>query len=164
MAKKGRGRPSKYVSHVEPYLDRIPKLRRQGLTEEQIAFKLGVGYTTFKDYKKLYPNLASALKTGRMELIEDLENTLYQKALGTIKVTKVKNTYSRNSRTGEMLLDKKEENIDQLSPDTGALVFALKNLDPGHWADKREYVDTGNFDSSLSLIKDIVNKVDDDET
>lgn len=41
------GRKSKWETHVKPNLDRIPKLRRQGYHEEQIAEILGVAKSTF---------------------------------------------------------------------------------------------------------------------
>ena len=84
------GRKSKWESHVKPYLERIPKLKRQGYHDEQLAKHFGVAYSTFKEYINLYPDLKAALKKGKEELIEDLEDTLYRKALGkcTVKETK----------------------------------------------------------------------------
>jgi hypothetical protein len=131
------GKRNKWISHIKPNLNRIPKLRRQGYTEEQIAKIIGVGWTTLKKYKKLEPSLLSALETGKEMLIEDLEETLYQKGLGGRKVTKIKNTYKTIS--GKKVIVKVEEQIDELSPDTGALIFALKNLAPDKWKDRREY-------------------------
>ena len=137
MAKKSKvGRPSKYESHVLPHMDRIPKLKKQGYHDEQIARHLGVGIATFKSYKKKYPVLYDALKKGKEELIEDLEDTLYRKALGlcTIKETK---KYIQKDKQGKETT-RVEEIIKELAPDTGALVFSLKNLAPDKWKDSHE--------------------------
>jgi len=39
-------RKTKWDTHVQPNLNRIPKWRRDGLTEKQVAQKLGVAYST----------------------------------------------------------------------------------------------------------------------
>lgn len=156
---RGVGRPGKWETHVVPYMDRIPKLKKQGLTDEQIAYKLGVGYTTFKEYKNKHPELEAALKTGRMELIEDLEDSLYVKAMGK-EITKKKVTTKMYKGVESV---QTEVWTEVIMPDTGALVFALKNLAPEKWADKREYVDVSGFDDSLKLINEIMEKVEDDE-
>ncbi len=74
------GRKPIYDECVKPYLDRIPKWRKQGLTEKQIAKdKLRIGYSTLQNFKNDYPELAKALKEGKEELIENLEESLYKK-------------------------------------------------------------------------------------
>lgn len=154
MKKNKVGRPSKWESHVLPYIDRIPKMRRQGLTEQQIAYKLGVGETTLRDYKKLYPQLLRALKSGRMELIEDLEETLYNKALGNIRTTKTRKIVEEYKGVKKTKVETYEE---EHAPDTGALVFALKNLDPNNWQDRRVVDTTLEIDSFNSLLDEIAN-------
>lgn len=54
---------------------------REGLTEEQIAHNLGIGYTTFKDYKKKYPSFLSALKKGKEVVDFEVENALFKNAM-----------------------------------------------------------------------------------
>ena len=63
-------------------MDRIPSWRKQGLTEEQIAQKLGIAYSTLNLYKDSHLALSEALKKGKEELIEELEDSLYKKAMG----------------------------------------------------------------------------------
>jgi len=135
--KQKPGRKSKWATNVENNLERIPKLKRQGLTDEQISKVLGVGYSTFRDYMNLYPSLQAALKSGKECLIEDLEDTLYKKALGFCKIKKTKTIYIRDLRTGKNVIDRIEEQEDTVAPDTGAIVFALKNLVSERWQDRR---------------------------
>ena len=132
------GRKSKWETHVQPNLDRIVKLKRQGLTDEQISKIFGVAYSTFSEYITLYPELKEVLKNGKEALIEDLEDTLYKKALGLCKIKKSKTTYVRDIRTGKMIIDKQEDSEDTVPPDTGALAFALKNLSKDKWKDRRD--------------------------
>ena len=140
------GRKSKWETHIEPNIDRIPKMRHQGLTEEQIAHTLGVGYTTLKKYKNLKPALATALKEGKERLIENLEESLYIKAMGGFKKSKV--IYKH---MGDRKIPIKTE-VEELAPDTGALIFALKNLDPVKWQDRRQVETTFNDDNKVVVI------------
>lgn len=130
------GRVSKYITHVLPNLDRVPKLKKQGYHDEQIAAVLGVGYSTFNSYILLYPELKEALKKGKQELVEDLEDTLYRKALGRCSIKEVKK-YIEKDKNGESKT-KIEEVTKEIAPDTGALIFCLKNLAPDRWKDVHE--------------------------
>jgi hypothetical protein len=47
---KGRGRPNKYYTNIKPRLAEIEKLALT-MTEKQIARYLGVGYSSWCDYK-----------------------------------------------------------------------------------------------------------------
>jgi len=135
--KQKPGRKSKWATNVENNLERIPKLKRQGMTDEQIANTLGVGYSTFRDYMKLYPSLQTALKTGKECLVEDLEDTLYMKALGKCTVKKIKTVEVLDPRTGKMKIVRQETQEDTVAPDSGALIFALKNLASERWQDRK---------------------------
>ena len=53
---------SKYETYVKDKLILVEGWARDGLTDEQISRNLGIAYSTFKEYKKKYPDLLSALK------------------------------------------------------------------------------------------------------
>lgn len=133
------GRKSKYQTHVEPFLHRIPKWRRDGKTEEQICKKLGVGVSTWNRYKQDYRELREAIKSGKEELIENLEDSLYKRAMGyTYDETK---TVASND--GGIEKRRMEKTTRHVPPDTGALAFALKNLAPEKWRDSHDIRHTG---------------------
>lgn len=128
-----RGRKSKYDTHVKPYLDRIPKWRRNGMTEEQICRKLGVGVSTFNRYKDDFVELQEALKNSKAELIENLEDSLYRRAMGySYEETKIE-----KESDGRVKVTKTTK---ELPPDVGALIFALKNLAPGKWKNDDRFI------------------------
>lgn len=145
------GRPSLYETHIVPYMQRIPKMKKQGLTDAQIAYKLGVCASVFKTYKKDNPILATALLSGRMELIEDLEETLYTKALGGKIITKTKTTMIGKDKDNCKVETWKEE----LAPDTASLIFSLKNLSPEHWQDRRVVDASFNHKEIAELRSDV---------
>lgn len=75
------GRKSKYYTHVEPKLNIIAAMARNGLTLEQIAHNLKVGLSSLCDYQNKFPELAEALKQNREEADQAVENALYKKAV-----------------------------------------------------------------------------------
>lgn len=141
--KKRAGRKNKYETHVRPYLERIPKWRRQGMTEEQIANKLGIAVSTLNVYKNQHSELIDALKKGRAELVEELEDSLYQRAMG-FDYTEEK-IYMELDGDGRER-KRQEKTTKKALPDTGALAFALKNLAPDRWKDRQSLEHTGSVD------------------
>ncbi len=121
-----RGRPSKYKKNVEPYLDKIKQMALT-MTEKQIAETLGVGYTSFREYKRQYPALVDALKKGRADLVMDLRSTLIRRAKGfqyeEKKIIK---------EGGEVVQE--IHAVKSALPDVAALNLLLKNYDRENWA------------------------------
>lgn len=72
---------SKYDTHVKDKLILVEGWARDGLTDEQIAHNLGIGYSTFKDYKSRYIDLSTALKKGKEVVDYEVENALYKAAI-----------------------------------------------------------------------------------
>ena len=61
MSKKGR--KNKYYTHIKPQLKYIPEML-QDMTEEQVAKKLGVAYSSWNKYKLEFPELMEVIKKG----------------------------------------------------------------------------------------------------
>ena len=134
-AKRGGGmaRKTKYDTHVLPNLEMIPRWRRQGLGIDEVAKKLGVAKSTLHGYAKENIELSNALKKGKEELINELENALYKRALGfEYEETKDIMTTGKDG----MRARKKEITKKFVAPDVGAIAFALKNLDKNNWKDR----------------------------
>lgn len=124
MAK--RGRKGKYQTHIAPHLTEILELCKT-LTEQQIAEHFGVGYSTFMEYKKQYPELQETLIKGRKNLVADLRSKLIEKAMG-YEYTETETTIENGVVTKEVTKNKKA------SPDVAALNLLLKNYDKENWA------------------------------
>ena len=128
------GRKNKYETHVKPYIDKIKMWKRDGYHEEQIAKMLGVAVSTFNLYKKSHSELSDTLKTGKEDLIADLEKTLYQKAKG-VEYEEVKTVIEKDGQGKDK--KKIEKTKKWIPPDTTALIFTLKNLRPDKWRDQQ---------------------------
>ena len=62
---------------------------RDGLTDEDIAKKIGVSRSTLSDWKKRFSDISDALKKGKEIADVEVENALFKKATGfTVEVIK----------------------------------------------------------------------------
>lgn len=119
-------RPNKYIENVLPRINEIPDMALT-MTEKQIARALGVGYSSFFAYKKKYPELNKALRSGREHLVQELKSVLIQKARGF--------RYEERSIIKENGEEVREEiKIKQALPDVAALNLLLKNYDRDNWS------------------------------
>ena len=159
----------KYHEWLEPEgLLKIEGWARDGLTDKQIAEKMGVCRDTLIEWKKEYSDISDTLKKGKEVVDRMVENALLKRALG----------YSYKETTRELIVNKDtgEEEIKitkivekKVVPDTTAQIFWLKNRKPNEWRDKRSYeeldqsssVDDGFMDALKATAKDDWNEKED---
>ena len=73
----------KYQKWLEPEgLIRLEGWARDGLTDEQIAYNIGISTGTLYDWKARFLEISEALKKGKEVVDYEVENALLQKALG----------------------------------------------------------------------------------
>lgn len=125
-------RPCNYNKLIEPYLDNIAQMALT-MSEEQIAQTLGVGYSTFKRYKRDYKPLQDAVKRGRKVLVMELKNALIQKAKG-FEYTETKEVKEINEDTKKLETVRIETAKKRTAPDVAAINLLLKNYDKENWA------------------------------
>ena len=127
---------------------------RDGLTDEQLAEKIGINRATLYDWKKKYSNISDALKRGKEIVDIQVENALLKRAIG----------YDYTEQKIEKS-DKETKIIQTIkhSPgDTTAQIFWLKNRRPDKWRDKpmvdadREALE--KLDTLLGDFKDAVKR------
>ena len=141
MSKKRRG---KYYTHVEPKLIEVEGWARDGLIDKQIAQNLGVAYSTFRKYRDDYPALSAALKNGKEVVDRHVENALLKRALGYTfdEITKERE-YDPVLNTHNLVTTKVVRK--EVTPDTTAQIFWLKNRKPVEWRDKKEIENNVNL-------------------
>lgn len=138
------GRPSKYESNVEPNLERIKSWARDGATDERIAEKLGVAYSTFREYKGKYPALSAVLKKGKDDYDDEVVDALHLNTTGGKVMLKrpFKCKVKKFNEAGR-LIEEREEIVyadyeEYVKPDTMAQIYWLNNRRPEEWRQKRE--------------------------
>ena len=123
---------------TEDGLLRLEGYARDGLTDEQIAQKMGIGTSTYYRWQQDFKEIREAIKKGKAPVDTKVENALLRRALG-YQYTEVTEEYSRPPRPGEKLPPKSVKRVvKEMPPDVAALIFWLKNRRPQYWKDKPE--------------------------
>lgn len=109
-----------------------------GLTDEQIAEKIGIRRPTLYDWKKKYSDISDALKRGKEVVDRQVENALLKRALG-YEFKEITQELTEGGMRVTKVITK------QQAPDTTAQIFWLKNRKPEEWRDKKETEITGSL-------------------
>lgn len=120
--------------------DDIISCIREGDSNILACKKVGISKSTFYEWLESYPDFSDSLKKARKEfretIVQTLEQSLWKRAAG-YEVEEVKNEY-RTLKDGGKVLVKSSKTTKHFPPDTGALIFALTNLDPENWKNKQD--------------------------
>ena len=145
-------RDDNYNRLVKPYFDKIIEWRRSGVTQRQISELLGVSHQTLINYQNAYPELQEVLDQARKALLDELEGTLFKKAMGGGKRSTTR--VQTNDQTGEVITTVTEGDIEG---DTTALIFALKANFPEVYAQ----LGGDSNDDIVNAITDLAGKLTD---
>ena len=133
---------NKYDSHIAPRLEEVKAWARDGVTEEEIAKRLGVAYSTLREHKKTHSALSDALKCARA-YDDEVVFSLHRNTLGGIvklkKPIKLRRTIfedGKKVREEEYIEYADEE--EYIKPDTMAQMYWLNNRRPEEWRAKPE--------------------------
>lgn len=121
-------RKSKYAEYVKPMLSKITEWSKSGATDEEICTALGIAQSTFYDYKKKYPELSEALRTGRQNVVLTIKAALFKRAIG-FEYEERRGTQKNGQLTNIEIFKR------YCPPDTTAAQLLLRNYDKT-WRDK----------------------------
>lgn len=138
MANK-RGRKNVYDAKIRPRFADIAEWVKNGATERSIAKNLGIAYSTFNKYKVEKEELTELLKKDREVAVDNLENAMYEAALGgkqtLTKYAKCKHVeYENGKRVHEYETMEPYTEEVYFPPNTTAGIYLLK-----HWGKERGY-------------------------
>lgn len=130
----------KYQEWLTPDgLTMLEGLARDGLTDELICKKIGIGARTFYEWMERFPQMAQAIKKGKAPVDIQVENALLKRALGyeyEETITEVEELAGGHQKKHIRKV------LKHCPPDTTAQIFWLKNRRPDRWRDKVEQVQT----------------------
>ena len=128
----------------------IQGFARDGMTDAQIAQKIGISTQTLYDWEKRFPDFLDALKKGKAPVDIEVENALLKRALGY----DYEEVITEIEDLGEGRQKKHVRKITRHQPgEVSAQIFWLKNRRPGRWRDKIETVPETANDLLLSLME-----------
>ena len=136
MSKKANkgGRPSVYETRIKPYMRYIAQMRIDGYTHDDIAKFLRVGNATYYKHKAEIEGFSDTLKDSEEDLVEQIEASMYQLALGKVKTTDVTVEYDADGNVSG-----KREVVKEHKPDRVSQFFALTNLKGDKWKHKQDF-------------------------
>jgi len=122
----------KYQEWLTPDgITRLEAWARDGLTDEQLAAKIGITATTLYDWKNKFPVISEALKRGKEVVDVEVENALLKRAMG-YDYTETRTETADDGTVKTIVMQK------TMPPDTTAQIFWLKNRRPAVWRDKQQ--------------------------
>ena len=125
---------------------------RDGLTDEQIAQKMGIRRETLYAWCKKYNNISNTLKRGKEVVDLQVENALLKRALG-YEYEEVSEKYESGTLTEKKVTKK------QVVPDTTAQIFWLKNRRPDKWKDKQDVQVSGELKTEKTKLDDLIKQI-----
>jgi len=130
------GRKGKYADWLTPDgLTTVTGFAREGLSDTQIAMKIGISTSTFCEWQNKFPEFSEAIKKGKAPVDIEVENALLKRALGY----DYEEVITEVEELGEGRQKKHIRKIKKHMPgETAAQIFWLKNRRPGRWRDKVE--------------------------
>lgn len=138
----------KYEQWLTPAgLGKIEAWARDGLTDEQLAKKMGVTRKTLYEWLKKHGDICDSLTRGRGGAREQIENSLYKRALGytaTVMEPVKLRTRLFNEEKGKF---EERETVEMypreihIPPDVRAASMWLTNRERDRWAEHPAPVD-----------------------
>ena len=141
-------RPSKYNEDIHPLLAWSYAL--EGLTDQQIADKIGITRSTLNKWKKDYVEFAEALTEGKAPADAKVEKSLFQRATGY--AYKEKKVIQNIDKEGNRTPAKVEITEKFVVPDTTACIFWLKNRNRNKWKDRQDVEVSNDSDFVFNIL------------
>lgn len=111
---------------------------RDGMTESDIASRIGIGTSTLSLWKRQYEEIRNALKKGKEIVDYKVENALLKSALG-YKVRKNKVIMELNGM-GQMVTTRREILDEEVPPNVNAISMWLINRNSNKWKRNRDNI------------------------
>lgn len=113
-------------------LENVCMWAKLGLMDKQIAGNMGISLTTFYDWQKKFPAFADAIKSAKAIPNLELENAMFDLALGRTYVEEVKSIL--DPKTGTVV--RIEKTKKQIPPNPTTQIFLAKNRMPDKYKDR----------------------------
>ncbi len=120
-------------------LENVCMWARLGLTDKQICHNMGVSQQTYYEWQRRFPSFSEAIKSAKTIPDLELENAMFQLAIGKMTVEETKSIL--DPRLGKVI--RIERVKKQIPPNPTMQIFLAKNRMPDKYRNVNRY-DTGN--------------------
>lgn len=135
---KPKERGQKYHDGIPALVRSLVGRSKHGLTDAELAAKLGVAVRTVHRWKKDHPEFRDALIETKAILDARVEMSLFRRATGYL-ATKVEVTTEDGTET------KRVTKTEEIAPDVQACRLWLMNRDPERWRDRQQVEHSGEI-------------------
>ncbi len=148
---------NKYEEYILPNLELIKSWVRDGISEENIAKKLNIAYSTFRVYKNKESALSAALKRGKEIYDNEVVEALHKNTLGGVvevkKAVKLREKiFDKGKLVKETEVIKMVTEEVYIKPDTLAQIYWLNNRRPEQWKNKPEVRETEEERQNMTAV------------
>lgn len=156
MSETKRGRKSKYKTNVQPRLLEITAWCRDGLTDKEIAEKLGISQDSFYKYKNEFSEFSESIKETKEIADIKVENSLNKNANGydyeeQTVVMKKEVVYKDGKRVKEITYPEIVTLKKHKEAETRAQQFWLQNRKAEKWRNQSQ------VELKVNKLEDILN-------
>ena len=143
------GRPSKVDQWLtDDGLKLLRYFKQSGMTDAQIAEKIGISERVLYSWKKKFPQIASALKNGKdFAIAEAFAALKWMFRVQTLKETVTQIWTDSEGHEHKTVTIKEKE----VPPDKTAAIFFMKSQ--AGWRDNYEVVDTSDSERVFEMLK-----------
>lgn len=133
----------KYQEWLQPEnLLRITNWAANGLTLAELAKSMGIGERTLYEWTERFPQISQAIKDGLAMSCQAIENALFKRATGYVvedvdEVEEFKGELRDGKPANGTITKREVRKTRNVPPDTGAIVFYLKNRMGERYTDRR---------------------------
>lgn len=153
-------RTGKYWEWIEKEnLIKLKSWAMDGLTDKEIAKKIGIAESTFYEWKNKFSEFSEAIKKGKDVYDAEAEQNLHKVGQGYyVEEVETYITETNGVQTKRIKKTKK-----WVPPNVTALIFWLKNRKPDVWMDRKakeiEVKNDGNLQKYFELLdKELLNE------
>lgn len=131
------------------YPEKARQWAKEGLLDWMIAERFGVCRQRITEWMAKYTDFADAIKKGKEDAINQVENALFKRAMGyKYEETKVIAEAGPDGKAGKVTRVEKIEK--SLAPDVTAQIFILKNKLPDEYKDVNRQEHSGTIASIVT--------------
>lgn len=120
---------------TEEGLRKVEGWARNSLSESQIAHNMGISESTLNTYKRKYPQILESIARGREDVVEIVENVIYQQIKG-YEYEEKEIVEELDPDTGEVTRRMVKTKLNKSKPSERQAQFFLRNKAPDKWNGK----------------------------
>lgn len=125
------GRRGAYKEWITPDgLQKVADWLAQGLTDKQLAMKIGINPSTLYEWENKFPEFKQTVEKGKDKADESVENALFKTAVGDCYQEEKTTVLNKKGEVMRTIIKRKK-----IAPNATSAMCWLKHKHPEKWGD-----------------------------